>query len=465
MPKSQFDIAWRDQNAVAKKGVLRRLGANGIADRDISTTDDLARIHYDDVPRILPQNYEDYALNFFFNSYILLPIGSNIQRGFLDCLYPVWTQTSPMSPLRPAVNAVALSLLEAWSMLNPNSVPSLARPHYVKGIAAVRRSLQTAQDAGDDVLMATLMLDMYDGITSFCHSRPRDGLHLTGSKALIENRRNRAFNSQISQKIFSSIRSQIIHRALSTKEPFPGDVSAWTTSTQDTIKTPQLELEKIEFEVMNLQASASRLAIDLKNKDSYALGLLAKANELDKRLVAWTATIPDDWVPTCIWDPECIPRSVRDAGLYQTHCTIYKSIFIANVSNGHCCSRIRIQLVILACLEHLNNAFLDTNRVDALNNVQDLADMICASVPFQLGDRVKFLRIDDKTVQYPRDGFNATATEHYITAAACAGVFLARWLADLLQPGLSLRDGQRGWILGQIQRIKEIYLALPYKPC
>lgn len=463
MPKSQFDLAWRDQNSVASKAVQRRLKASEKVDRDRIKRRELVRRCYHDVPRVLPQDYEDYARNFFFTSYILLPKESNIQRGFLDCLYPVWTQTSPMSPLRPAVNAVALCLLEAWSRLNPNSLQSLARPYYVRGIAAVRRHMQSTEEFDDDVLMATLMLDMYDGVTSFCGSKPPESSHLTGTRALIENRRRPAFNSETSQRILLGARSLVIGRALSKREPVSRDVFNWTTCTRNIPKSPEFELEEIDFEVANLQASTSGLVVDPAKKDLFDLEILSKANELNQRLVAWTAIIPDDWIPTCIWDPESIPQSVRDAGLYQAHCTVHKSIFIADILNGHCCSRIKVQLVILACLEHMNNPFFDTTREKTRNDMQDLADTICASVPYHLGDRVNVLRIDDKTVQYPRIGSDATPTEHYDTAAAYTGFFLTRRLSELLQPGLPLRAGQREWILDQMQRIKSVYLTSPYK--
>ena len=450
---SQFDAAWKDQNAVASRAVQRRLKAGEKKDSDRGSSTELAR---PEVPRILPQDYNDYALTFFFNSYILLSLGSKPLRGYLDCIYPVWRQSRPESPLRPALTAVAMSLLEAWSWLNPNSPRSLARSHYVQGIAALRRHLQNAEDIDDGILMATLMLDMYDGITSFCGARPHGGVHLIGSAALIEKRQRVPSGSETSQKIISGIRSMAVGRALRKGERVSTDVLIRTSNAQDLSRSPEFELEEIQFEVANLQTSASGLIKSIASKNSTASEILAKANELDQRLVDWTATIPDDWNPT-FCDPESILPSIRDAGLYQAHCTIHKSIFIANILNGHCCSRIKVQLLILACLEHLDNPILDLDRVNARNNVQDLADTICASVPFYLGDRITVLRIDDETVQYPRIGPDPTSTEHYRTAAAYGGMFLMQRLPELLP--LPLRAGQREWILGQMMRIKKIYLA------
>ena len=467
---SQFDAAWKDQNAVASRAVQRRLKAGEKDDSDRGTSNELTRRQSPEVPRILPQDHQDYALTFFFNSYILVSMDSKPLRGYLDCIYPVWMQSSPESPLRPAITAVAMSLLEAWSWLNPNSPQSLARSHYVQGIAALRRHLQNAGDVDDDILMATLMLDMYDGITSFCGARPHGGVHLIGSAALIERRQRRPFSSEASQKIISGIRSMTIGRALRKRETISRDVFTRTSSAQNISSTPEFELEEIQFEVANLQASASRLAANLANKISTASEILAKANELDQRLVDWAATVPDDWNPT-FCDSDSVPRSIRDAGFYQDHCSVHQSIFIANILNGQCSSRINVQLVILRCLEHLDNnnnnnnnpAIFATERTNARDNVQDLADTICASVPFYLGDRTTFVRIDDdETVQYPRIGSDSTTstTGHYRTAAAYGGMFLMQRLPELLALPLPfLRAGQREWVLGQMIRIKRIYLA------
>ena len=430
-----------------------------------------ARRRSHDLPRIIPQDFGDYAINFFFNSYILLPMASNIQNGFLDCLIPIWTQATPASPLRPAVNAVALCLLEAWSQRNPNSVQSLARSHYVQGIAAIRRYLQSPDAIDDDVVMASLMLDMYDGITSFCGSRPHQGPHMAGSRALIEDGRRLPSNSEASRTIATGVRGQIVGRAFGRKEPVSRDVLIWTKSAQDMPRTPAFDLEDIEYDVANLQASASapESRPDLEAKTVCAMETLSKANELEQRLAAWIANIPTDWAPGGVRDIEQIPPSIRDAGLYEAYCIVHKNIFIANTFNRHCCARIRVQLVIIACLERLANTSLGMTGTGAHHItsekaryiIQESTDTVCASVPYFLGDRNGILQFDDKTVLYPRVRSDATPPEHYAAAAAYGGIFLTQRLAELLQPDLPLRDGQRQWIFGQMQRIRRIYLVSP----
>ncbi|KAL8795392.1 MAG: hypothetical protein Q9195_002133 [Heterodermia aff. obscurata] len=449
---SQFDVAWKDQNAVASRAVQRRLKAVEQSDSDRGTSTELARHPDPDVPRYLSQDYNDYALTFFFNSYLLLSMGSKSLRGYFDCIYPVWEQSRPESPLRPALTAVAMSLLEAWSWLNPNSPQSLARSHYAQAIAALRRHLQNSGDVDDDILMATLMLDMYDGITSFCGARSHTGVHLIGSAALIENRQRRPSSSEASQKIISGIRSMIVGRALRKMESVSSDVLTRTSSASNLPRTPQYELEEIQLEIASLQASASGLTSPNKASPP-ASEILAKAYELDQRLVNWTATMPRDWHPTAC-PSSSVPRSVRDAGIYQAHCDIYPSIFIANLLTGHCSSRINLQLVILACLPRLPGPLPHKDEEPARTTIQALADTICASVPFYLGDRATVRRIDDQTVRYPQADASA---EHARTAAAYGGMFLMQRLPQLL--GLGLRPGQREWVLGQMGRIKRVYRA------
>ncbi|KAL8951559.1 MAG: hypothetical protein Q9222_002469 [Ikaeria aurantiellina] len=458
MPQSQFDVAWRDQTTVAGNAVQRRVKATE-AEREKNTKGELVKFQPDDVvPRVIPQDHENYAVSFFFDSYILSDKGSTRQRGFLGCLYPIWRQASPTSPLRPAVSAVATALLEAWSWLNPNSPQSLARAHYGKGIEALRRHLQNNETIDDDILLTNLMLDMYNGIVSFCGARPQECPHMGGSKALIEQRRKLPVRSEISQKILLGTRTMVLGNAMRSREPVPPELLGWTSKMKNIPQTATTELEEIDLEVANLQASAQPHMTDEKT----ASAILAKANELDERLVAWLTSIPEDWVPTFVWNTESIPQSVWDAGLYQAHCTIHKSIFIASILNGYYCSRIKVQRILLACLQHINSEASGVARTNACNVVQDMADALCASVPYFLGDRVKVLRFDDRTPQYPRIGSEATPREHYDTAAAYAGIFLTQKLSELLPPGLPLRAGQWAWVLGQMQRVKRIYLATPH---
>ncbi len=395
------------------------------------------------------------------SSYIVLPEGIEIYRGFLDCLYPVWAQADSKSPLKIAVSAVATYLLEAWSELKPATGSSLSTPLYLKGVASLRRSLENP-GVGDDVLLAILMLQMYENLRSFSTAQfISKGLHVTGAIALVRQRSRKPFTSEISQQLLLGTRTQIVGRALKSSEAIPLAVTGWTNLTPDVTKTMAHRLDDLNTELANLQSVFSRLDNGAPAQHTVVLSLLEHARQLDLRFVAEMATAPESWCPTRVSGPECIPESVRNAGLYQGYCDIYPSIFVANLINEQRCSRIKIHSTILTCLHRLDKNDGDTALSISTGVIQELADDICACIPYHLGDRMNPARLDDKTAEYPHIAGVAIPDNHRGVVAAYSGWFLAGILVELLSLRAPLRDGQRLWVGGQMQRLIRIYDIQP----
>lgn len=448
---------------VAEKSVQRRKNALAKSDKGLTPRTQLATLGLSTVPHVLSQDYEDYALNFFFPSYILLPGDPQEERSFMTYLYPIWAHVETVSPLKPAVAAVSLCLLEAWSGLQPAQPFSHSRSQYMKAIAALRHDLKSTENVSDHILMTALMLHWYEGIRSFCTSRPNEGPHVTGTAALVEHRRRLPLRSEMSQKMLMAVRKQGVGKALTTKEPLPPSITTWAPTACDIPRTAGYQHDELNIEVVNLQAAAAQVGPEAAVKDSFAVDLLNRTIELDQRLVAWTNTMPEDWTLTRIHDPDLLPKSVRDAGLYQNYYDIYKNLAIANICNAHASSRIKLQIIILACLKHLHPADPGTASVTARKTIQDQADNICGSVPFHLGDRNAISYFGDRRVQYPSVGGVPNLQDHRVEAAAFGGWYLATQLSQLLSPDTPLRDGQRQWIVGQLQRVRRIYVVQPHK--
>lgn len=347
-------------------------------------------------------------------------------------------------------------MLDAWSQVKPDQPGSLSRSQYTRGIAALRKSLQSTDDASDETIMATLMLNMYDNLVSFLTAQPNSSLHINGTTALIDDRRKRPVIDETSKRMILATRSQVVGRALNDAENVPPTISSWSEVTYDIAKTPGFRLDELNIKLANLQALVSRLSPQHPGGTDHVILLLDQAIELDQQYSAWMEDLPSDWTPIRVSGTECIPQSAREAGLYQDYCEIYKSVWVANTFNAYCSARTKMQMTIIKCLEWKD---LETSRTSvpaALMVIQDLADTMCASVPFHLGDRTGPGRIDDTNVRFPSVGGHSLPEGHHIASGAYGGFLLTSQIAGLLSPAVPLRLGQKQWIGRQIGRIRRI---------
>jgi hypothetical protein len=452
--KSQFDIAWKDQNLVAERSVRRRKRASEKANLNRLATKNLSKSPSTAIFGRLKEDPVDYAVKFFLSSYIILPEQTEMQRGILDCLYPIWDQAQPTSPVKIAVASVACYLLEAWTQLNPARSP-MSTPLYLRGVASLRQAITSSGKVKGDVLMAALMLQMYENLQAFKKSQFSGDLHVSGATALIRQQRQ-PFTDEASQRLLLGTRNQIVGRALKTSVAIPPTVATWDNLTPDVSKSSAHRLDEINMDVADFQALVSGIKNGRLTPNESISSCLDAAMQLDQRLSAWLTTVPS-WIPTRGFGLECIPQTVRDAGIYQDFCDIYRSVFVADQINSQRCSRIRIHLSILTCLQVFKPEDWDSLSAGSFVAIQELADNICACVPFYLGNRVNFTRLDDKTVEYPHIAGVAVPDNHHTEAAAFAGWFLAGRLVELLSPRLLLRDGQKLLISGQMQRLKRLY--------
>lgn len=89
--------------------------------------------------------------------------------------------------------------------------------------------------------------------------------------------------------------------------------------------------------------------------------------------------------------------------------------------------------------------------------MQELCDDICASVPFNLGNKTFGGPSDRKEVRYPDDGISKPSEEYRKSAAGLGGRFLLDPL-KMAKKAICLREGQGEWIGRQIERIQRIHL-------
>ena len=409
------------------------------------------------IPMAMRQDIEDYATKFFLSSYIFLPEEMQSQLGYLDGVYPVWAACSPTSPLKPALLAVASFMLEAWSELRPDVSMAWSRSQYLKGLAALRQSLRKDEGASDHVILASLLLDMYESLHAFLRKKPRASPHINGTMALIRHHRRTPFVSEISKRVMLNARNQVVQQAYERSEIVPSDISAWTQMTSSVPRTPKSDLDDLYIEAANLKAQKCR--INLHDR-TMAIATMRKAVQFDRKCQDWRYTLPGDWSSVVISDISETPKAVRDAGFYGDYCLVYKNIFVANAFNRYCCLRIGCQRTIIDCLAHHEGSPPEARNA-AQTTIQEMVDMICASVPLHLGDRKNIDRMEAQHVYPHAVGAPPPSPDYSRWAAAYGGWFLTPCISYLLSLDVRLRPGQREWIQSQMSRLMRVYIMEP----
>jgi hypothetical protein len=351
----------------------------------------------------------------------------------------------------PAVTAVSSMMLEAWTQILPDQPLSISRRKFVEAIEALRKSIREGRKVTDEVLLAAMMLHMYENMRSFFFpSMKIENPHLDGLSALVKNLREFPAASDVSRGVLLEASHQVVNKALRSKESVPPGIELWT---YDTPRTPGELLDSIKLDVAVLLA---KIQCDAHVAEPDTLSQLDELEHLDQQLLQWVANIPSDWAPNQVSDPECIPKTVREAGLYAEHCLVYKSMFVAEIFLSYFAARIKIHSAMLTYSQHLPHS----DATISLHTIQDLADRVCNSVPFLLGDRTQPGRVDDKNANYPHMEGEGVSDDHRLVAASY-GHFIIGPLAGLMGLGFALRQGQLQWIGGQLGRIRRVYGVQP----
>jgi hypothetical protein len=239
----------------------------------------------------------------------------------------------------------------------------------------------------------------------------------------------------------------------------------------------------------------SRLTPPSARKSSQAdtyQSIFTTAAHLEARLAKWPMFVPPSWQPITVSSTSCIDPSITAAGLYGASCDIYPSINIAGSWNWYRTLRISTIKIMIMCLRKLKQRYDSPSVTPHLTETaQVLIDEFCASIPFHLGNRSgPMLSHELWKVTYPSlpirsinetDGprcATATSTAEHKRAAACSGAwFVLDPLSEIMKatavsapaspgsegqaenkPLLSLRAGQREWLMGQMLRVQSMNL-------
>ncbi|PVH72992.1 hypothetical protein DL98DRAFT_659727 [Cadophora sp. DSE1049] len=493
--KDIFDLAWRDQNAVAERSVQRRKRAAEKQRAETTTRTSRARRRTSDqdkdegenkddeeistdiertitthisphIPTPLAETPSNYALSFFFSIYANPPSNNDERRGYLEYLAPQFLCTAPNSTLKMATMAVASCLFIAW--LNRRADNPTSRAFYLKALKGMKEGIEKERECGDDeMLMSVLLLQFYENLVSRTRASPMPGAHLDGALALIRHRGVETFRDDTSLGLLFQVRSQLIDEAFRKCEPLPPDISAWGSSIPDSSSIPALSrLDNILIHLANLSAHVesftkspchpppANLKYTTSNFNPQAS--LKVAISIETQLSEWSSSLSSPWLPVRVTGEECIHPSILQAGLYQPYCDIYPSTNIAYTWNKQ-----RIALMTVLGVQHRILTFVSnsqvsvpigdiesttTNEQDCSKSmdletslstikakIQHLADSILASIPYLLGSKTQPGIIGDRNIKYPHLPGREIPDVHYRMAPAVGGYFLLGPLRSLLE--------------------------------
>ena len=102
-------------------------------------------------------------------------------------------------------------------------------------------------------------------------------------------------------------------------------------------------------------------------------------------------------------------------------------------------------------------------RTAVATTIQEIADDICASIPFSLGSRTTSAPLHEtQNISYPTlPGTAETTKVHYRTAAAYGGWYLFPPMKQVMAVGAYLREGQMLWMALQLRRLAGVYNICP----
>lgn len=182
---------------------------------------------------------------------------------------------------------------------------------------------------------------------------------------------------------------------------------------------------------------------------------MKKASDIDRRFSVWPDTLPESWVPIRVPSKDMNSPTLQ---LYQDHCDVYKTLFVANTWNKLRLSQIQLRLAVISCLDHQLPTFANNKRrIGCEEGIQELADDICACVPFCIGDRMRPGKRGEQGVKYPQVPGRPPIMDHYHTGPTMGGWGIVAPLASLLKMNIKMRPGQKQWLAGQMARTARIY--------
>ena len=231
-------------------------------------------------------------------------------------------------------------------------------------------------------------------------------------------------------------------------------------------QNPATILDLMFAQIADLLADAAQTPSKVEDLSDHKEGSFHKVDELLKRaqaadasLAAWPAILPLHWHPVRVFK-DTIPQEVIDAGIYKDSCEIYPDVMVCSTWNEWRVARLKVlRLIARLCrLSALPRIEIDTRNI---NEIRQLVDGICASVPFCLGSRTEPVPLYEAEVIYPGLKGRLNSREHQKTAGAYGGWYLFSPFKEIMELGPYMSNDQQKWVQRQLLRLAQMYDVKP----
>ncbi|KAI4235404.1 MAG: hypothetical protein LQ352_008093 [Teloschistes flavicans] len=423
---------------------------------------------YSSLPISLDQPPEQLAINAWMSNYVSFTRQSYSSRGYLDFLLPLYQNTRHDSLLSLATIAMALAIQGGSPRFQ--HYRQLSHSYFGKALLKASKAIRDpVESVQDDTLMSVLILSFYEvggadtlkRVLAASEATPISGVHDSGAVALVKHRGKQNGTSELSARLLLAVQTQVVDHCIETSAPF-GKTSADLDSLRPTnFENAASRLTSLSARLTDLMAFANPIlrSCQLPSTDQLA-EILNYASDVEAQVSTWPSYVPEDWryKPSHTFDD--LPSYESKLYVYNRRCDIYQDIWIASTWNSYRSTQLVIQYLILQTLAYLNpdhHTPLGRRIFTAICRVQEMCDDICASVPFNLGNKTFGGPFDRKEVRYPDDGVSKPTDDYRKSAAGLGGRFLIEPLKTA-KKAICLREGQSEWIGRQIERIQRIHL-------
>jgi hypothetical protein len=313
----------------------------------------------------LPLSLDWQARDAFFAYYV------TSSKKCWDFLNRYYHPTDSPDHLTLAIEAVSLAYL--WHKVNSNAALATAREKYISALRLINKTLKTSKGATKHtILMASLLLDLFEKITESAPRNQSWNSHVNGALTLVRLRGLEQFQDHSDVRVLERLSQNFMISCVASGSPVPEDLNTVRAFVVDRAHL----LQDPKWQMFDTMVEYSRLNSEIRQGILSNDEIIGAAMALNKRFQAHEFDMPPSWQYSTTYLDH---KSDRVFGL---HYDSYPGRSVSQPRNG-----LRyLRILINECLIEHYLASLKSNKYRALieeaqDNIEALADDICASVP------------------------------------------------------------------------------------